>query len=474
MNIDFNLPSLPVPRLTEAILRKRLKELQEISLRNKDRYNQGIESKPFKDSKNKLIQRLKSRSVKGESFRQVTNVVGRERLLLSIYLEHFGHEDAKKWLPPFDNRIALSLLGQSGSDWHPGRRRQVTLLFFTHYDRLAALSLLCTLLLRAYTSPKSGEFYPAKAWHEQRKTIFSLNGPSLVASQATSSDKFSELMERFGVPNSGRFAEKLRQVTLLNAIRNAPFGSGTDDFEKIELSKEERADSTKLMGSAALEIMIQRVATEGGRKWTGDWPRWITRFGCDPRYGRATLEGAKWWGWATDEELRLAQQGVTGLTLRFFIEFLKSSLVGTSNAMQFDLRSKFLLALFEAGKIQDARLVLNRSTLRRLDQKYHDSWVVARLNATTDQMSMICLRCTDDIHIIEGTHTFGLRMFHRNFPIRGFWERADRSYNDRDFRISPADCPVFLRHIQSGAWLTAFFAELRTKFHIEWNDVNLR
>ncbi|MEI7774471.1 MAG: hypothetical protein WCK17_06815, partial [Verrucomicrobiota bacterium] len=129
------------------------------------------------------------------------------------------------------------------------------------------------------------------------------------------------------------------------------------------------------------------------------------------------------------------------------------------------------LGLVESGKIQSARFALNGAAYQYLDRRYRDIWTVSQLAATTDETSMICLKCIDDIFIIEGTHSFGLRMFHRTFPILGFWEHPRQTYQDRDLRISPGDCPVFLRHDQGGNWVAGFFHHLRTRFHVEWNDV---
>lgn len=259
----------------------------------------------------------------------------------------------------------------------------------------------------------------------------------------------------------------------MNKIKKVAFGESLSDFTEIEKHKNERVSGNLFVGSAALKIMIQRVVQEGKGKWQGDWSNWITRFGCDPRNGRSSAEGAKWWEWATDSEFRLAQQGVTGLTLRFFIEFLRNSLMGTPNARQFVHRSQFLLALFEADKICDARMVLNSYTLQHLPKQYRDRRTVALLKGAIDQTSMICLKCRDDLYIIEGTHNFRLRMFHRQFPINDFWDLPCDSYQNHDLRISPHKCPVSLVHGYSGNWINKFFNELSEKFHIEWNDVDI-
>lgn len=473
MIINFVLPDLPTPRLTEAILRGPSKTLTEISDRNRLRFKQGNETGAFRNRKDELIRQLKNRNNTVKSFDQATDVLGRERLLLSIYMDHLGQQGRQNWLPDFDNKIAKSILGDDGRSWHGGRRRQVTLLYFTHFDNIAALSFLCSRLIEAFSNTVFNETEQMWPWHEHNKLVFDPTGPENIATRLKVGEDISKLMSRFAIPNQGRFTEQLRQHILLNKIKKVAFGESLPDFTEIEKHKNERVSGNLFVGSAALKIMIQRVVQEGRGKWQGDWSNWIIRFGCDPRYGRSSAEGAKWWEWATDSEFRLAQQGVTGLTLRFFIEFLRKSLIGTPNERQFVHRSQFLLALFEADKICNARMVLNSYTLQHLPKEFRDRGTVALLKGAIDQTSMICLKCRDDVYIIEGTHNFRLRMFHRQFPIKDFWDLPCDSYQNQALRISPNKCPVSLVHGYSGSWIYKFFNELSEKFHIYWNDVDI-
>jgi hypothetical protein len=96
-----------------------------------------------------------------------------------------------------------------------------------------------------------------------------------------------------------------------------------------------------------------------------------------------------------------------------------------------------------------------------------DKWFTANLTSTTEDTCIIALRCIDDIYILEGTHSYALRAFHRRFPVKGFWERVRQQYADSELRISPQECPVFVRHI--GDWVGNLLYELRSKFHVEWN-----
>lgn len=470
MHLDLRLNDLTLSRIASIRLVGATRTLQELTNRNYARATQGVESRQFINRKELMKQRLMKRG-KAVSFEQATDEDGRERLLLSLYLEYATRLDASSWLPPFNEKVATWVLGANGRDWHAGRRRQATQLFFTHYDQLPGDGLLrlSVLLSQAYECMASEGQGPVAQWRHHRNVLFSPMGPQYAARSALPEETLPSLMERFAVPSSGRFAECLRQLFLLKAVRDCPLGKEIPALAEIELLKSERASASQLMGAAALQIMVQRVAKDGGRKWSGDWPEWITRLGCDPRHGRATAEGTKWWGWATPDELRLAQQGITGLTLRFFLRFLD----GTVNASQWEKRSKFLMALFDSGKIDSARLALNRATYDRLDKQYRDVWSVAHLSQTSDDTSMICLKCVDDVFVIEGTHSFGLRMFHKGFPIQDFWERPKRTYQDQELRISPAKCPVFLPHDPGGHWVNKFFYQLRRRFHIEWSDVRL-
>ena len=473
MSLDLRLKDRPAPRVDSINLADHIQIVRAITASNLAKSSLGGEPSALIDRKEKMKRRLMERG-KNVTFEQATDEVGRQRILLSLYLEYATRSEAS-WLPPFDASVADSVLAGDGREWHAGQRGKAALLFFTHFDQLPAsgLSRLCDMLFESFDCMESEGLGDVAEWRVNRKLIFSPEGHQNIAASGRVNETLPSLMERFAIPSDGRFAESIRRVFLLNKIRDCPLGAEVPALTDIESLKTEQASASQLLGAAALKIMVQRVANEGGRKWSGTWSSWITRLGCDPRHGRSTAEGSRWWGWATDEELRLAQQGITGLTLRFFIEFLRKSLEGTEREPQFELRARFLLGLYESGKIDHARLALNWSAYQHLDKKYRDVWTVSHLSATTDETSMICLKCIDDIFVIEGTHSFGLRMFHKTFPIFNFWERPKGTYQDQELRISPGECPVFLRHDPGGKWVTGFFHHLATRFHVEWNDVRL-
>jgi hypothetical protein len=109
--------------------------------------------------------------------------------------------------------------------------------------------------------------------------------------------------------------------------------------------------------------------------------------------------------------------------------------------------------------------------MQRLPAKMRDKWNTASLSSTTEDTCIIALRCTDDIYLLEGTHSYALRAFHRTFPVKGFWERIRQQYADSELRISPRECPVFVRH--SGDWVWNLLYELQLKFDVKWSTRKL-
>lgn len=460
MHLDLKLPDLRLPRLSEALLKQPLHLLRQIQERNEAKWGAGGDSRIFNNRKEELRKRLQgSINPRLELTKIQSTEVGWQRLLLSLYVESHGQD----WLPTFDDEVATGILGTDASAWNTSRRRHATLLFFERFDSLPALSFLADQLRKAYGVNASAMSGVGAIWENERNAIFHPDGPQRIAKSAAPGEKWEPLRERFGVPEKGKFSEKLRQVYLLETLQRCALGDEPEVLQEIERCRSEPALDSLCLGAAALRVLVLRVENEGRRQWPEGWRGWLVRLGCDPRMGRHSAEGTKWWGWATDSQWNLAVQGIIGLSLKFFFKFLD----GTVSAHQWEERREFLETLFEEGKILDARLVLNAQCLQRLPPKMRDKWNTASLTSTTEDTCIIALRCSDDVSILEGTHTYGLRAFLRDFPVKGFWERTRQQYADPELRISPQRCPVFVPH--NGDWVGKFYRSLWNTLHIEWS-----
>jgi hypothetical protein len=460
MNLELNLQSLPSPSISEAWLRRPIAELLEIKTRNEKRWGAGGDSVVFENRKEKMRERLMEADNPEEALEKIkATEVGWQRLILSLYIESNG----QPWLPTFDDRIASEILGSDGAVWNASRRRQAAALFFTRFSKLPALSYLAKQLCSAFSATSNDESVTTANWQRARNDIFQTDGPARIAKTAMPNETLEELIQRYTIPTKGEFAIQLRQLYLLEFLQRCAFGDEPEVLHEIEKERKKPALDSLLLGAAALRIMVSRVDTEGRGQWPEKWQTWLVRLGCDPSLGRATAEGAKWWGWATESELKLAVQGMIGMTLMSFFGFLD----GTVSVPQWEKRRKFLELLFKDKKIIDARLVLNAYCMRRLPNKMQSNWNTANLTDTTENTCIIALRCTDEVYILEGTHKYALRAFHRTFPVIGFWERIHDEYADSALRIKPRDCPILIRH-HNGDWMVDFYSELRSRFHVEW------
>ena len=403
---------------------------------------------------------------RGLSFEEATNVRRRESLLVTLYTLDLALPDARAWLPPFDETVARSVLGDSPTRWHPARRRDVTQLFFTQFDRIAALPLVASMLRVAWENARDGVFdESALVWGRNAEMLFAENGPERLAKVWLSGESADALAERFHVHEGSRFRERLLQTVLLGRLARLPFGKEDAAlFSALEQSKLSPAGASRPLGSHAVEILVRRATEERVASWPRPWSQALVTLSCDPRLPNVA-ERQRWWGWATERQRDVAIKALTSLTIEEFIKLLDRSLRGTPAEHQFQRRRDFLLKLFEHGHVTEARLVVHETLYAALDPRTRSGLMLSRVSGGAQHTSMICLRCTDDLFLIEGTHNFGLRGFvgEARFPIRGFWSAAPRRFDDHQLRAPEATCDIFQRH-HVGDWVGDFF-----RFHaVPW------
>ena len=459
MRLELKLPDLPRPSLSEALLRRPMADLAKIKTRNEERWGSGGGSRVFENRKEKLRKRLQGAINPANELKKIqASEVGWQRLLVSLYVESHGQD----WLPAFADGVAATVLGNDSSVWNASRRRQAATLFFERFDSLPALPFLATQLRSAFASSAVPSGTNGAAWTRERSVIFQTDGPERAAKTAKKGELLQALMERYAIPARGAYAIKLRQLFLLETLQRCPLGEEPEVLLEIETDRDKIAVDALPLGAAALRILVSRVEREGGCQWPDSWRKWVVRLGCDPRMGRHTAEGAKWWNWASNSQWNLAVQGIIGLSLKFFFDFLD----GTVSVQQWEKRRQFLEDCFDAGKIIDARLVLNAQCMQRLPAKMRDKWNTASLSSTTEDTCIIALRCTDEIYLLEGTHSYALRAFHRTFPVKGFWERSRNEFTDYEMRVHKSKCDIHRPHL--GDWVWYFLQDLRCDLHVEW------
>jgi hypothetical protein len=470
MSFDFfNLRSIRAPQLDGEMLRHAVSRIGKLT--------EGGGSGPtsFVNLLDEFRGRMRTGLLKGESFEECTNGRRREWLLLSLYLNDLGTDESRAWLPPLSKDVAVSILGEDPARMKTHLRRLATQLFFTHYgrERLPCLESICWMLELAWRSASREKLDPiSRAWSEYAHILFAMDAPEKVAEKWMPGMSVRELADSFHIHQGGLFRERLFESLILSRLRKLPLANNDPELNDLVVSEKERKlNSGRHLGAAAVQILVNRSQKENSSMVPDNWSEQLVTYACDPRIPNNEMQ-ARWWGWATSSEKDVAIRTLSKLSLQAFIKLLEQSLRGTNAEHQFPARSRMLLNLFKIGKVIDARLIVHQDLNHRLDARTRNVLRPSWVSGGPQHTSFICLRCTDDVFLIEGTHSFALRGFvgSNSFPVRAFWSSAPRGYHDSELRVTQTACPIYQRH-HTGDWIWDFVYQLRTR-NIEWRGLS--
>ena len=421
-------------------------------------------------------QRMREGLQNGHEFEECTVGQRREWSLLKLYLNDLGDQSTAEQLFPFEENVAASILGETASRLtRKDLRRLATQLYFTHFGlkRLPCLEWLAEKLRQAWDSADPERLdADGLTWRVHANELFCKDAPDKVAKNWKDGITVSELAQSYHIPEIGTFGDRLFEAVILNRICEMPINSSDPSLNEIVIAEKERILRTgRPLGATAVQILVKRSQNENSSIVPESWSEQIVTYACDPRIPNSEMQ-ARWWGWATSSEKDVAIRALSKLSLQAFIKLLGQSLFGTNAEHQFEARSSMLLDLFKIGKVIDARLIVHKDLNYRLDARTKNVLRPSWVGGGPQHTSFICLRCTDDVFLIEGTHSFALRGFvgPNSFPVNGFWNSAPKGYHDSEFRVTEAKCPIYQRH-HTGDWIWDFVYQLRQR-QIEWRGLS--
>lgn len=475
MNADlFNLRHIKAPRLESAALEQSISRLEKMT--------HGWENGGTASTVGLLDEfrnQFRAGLLKGLPPEQCAKGRRREWLLLSLYLNDLSAEESRTWLPALDKNLITAVLGEDPSRIKKHIRRLLTQLYFTHYspERLPSLDHLCQTLELAWSSASREKLDPiSKVWAKHAQILFSLGAPEKVVERWMPGMTVHELAKTFHIHENGEFHKELMKSLILNRLRKIPIGTNDSELNNLVIaSKEQKVNSGVCLGAAAVKILINRCQKENSSKVPTDWKENLVTFACDPRIPNTAMQ-AQWWSWATSAEKDVAIRAIGELNMLKFISMLEESLRTSKIRHQFPDRKRMLLRLFELGKIQDIRLVVTPSLYDPMDTKTREllllNWVSGSSRGKDKaNTSFICMKCVDNVYLIEATGSFGLRGFigPNSFPIDNFWDGQPKGYYDHELRIDKTICPIYQVHYPG--WIPDFVSKLRN-FNIEWRGLS--
>lgn len=476
MNADlFNLRTIRSPRLEGTMLQQAASRI--------GRLTEGWEgggTASFEGLLDEFRERMREDLRAGQSFEECTTGRRREWLLLKLYLNDLGAEESRAWLPPLDKDVAVSILGEDSKRLKRHLRRLATQLYFTHFDlkRLPCLEWLAERLRQAWGGADPERLdADGLAWRSHADELFCKHAPDEVARNWQDGMTVSQLAQAYHIPEVGIFLERLHEAVILNRILEMPLNSSDSSLNEVVIAEKERILRTgKPLGAAAVQILIERSKAENRSSVPPCWSELLVTYACDPRIPNGQLQ-SHWWSWANRTDKDIAIRAIGELNMIQFIKLLEESLHGSSLQHQFPARKQMLLRLFELGKIQDVRLVVTRRLYEKMDPKTRGLLLLNWVNSGSRgkgnvDTSFICMKCVDDVYLIEATGSFGLRGFigSDSFPIDNFWNSQPKGYYDHQLRVNQYSCSVYQIH-HTGNWVRDFVYQLRTR-NIEWRGLS--
>jgi hypothetical protein len=192
----------------------------------------------------------------------------------------------------------------------------------------------------------------------------------------------------------------------------------------------------KLLGHEILEILIDRT---GSNAISQSWQSTILAIAGDPRVPKSHPKYQQWWEVLGDKRVALMRGWLSRLDLKVFLQILEQSAKDGSNAdmeRMFVSRKTFMEGLLKQGHVAESRLFLSEEAVRYLNKHYRRDELpsFARVSSTTT--SMIYLNIANKVHMIEGSHSFKLKLMDKLPASANVTNYGVDRYRDDDFRTS--------------------------------------
>lgn len=423
--------------------------------------NTGTTSNAFLRRKNEI----RSRMMKGEPFDSILKSRRDARIVSILWSEDKAFLKAA---PP--SKKSLQLIASKFS--RPSQQVLINLLdlYFDEFDRLAALSSLCTTLSSIMKNAGKGTFFGnlLKIFDHKEILIGKRAAEDFAKFALKNKGGFSQCCHVCGLSasKSGRFLQLAKQKYYLETISDLEIGASSYVFDEVLLKSTKESPSERIgefFGHDVIRAMIDRV-NEANAVMPENWIKVILNIGGDPRLPKSSSYYQKWWSALEGYYRDLMSRWLSKYDLNLFLRVLQESSSTPEMRRMFPARRRFLEGLMEMGFVVESRLFLSRAArkfvLRTADeQDLPDFEELADANT-----SVIYLKLTK-CHLIEGTHNYSLWLYDElptHNPIetqmfRSLYSRdlgmGMKEHYEREKSSKRGDQPPYrIPHTKHGTW----------------------
>lgn len=333
---------------------------------------------------------------------------------------------------------------------------QLILAFLKHFDHLktaSGLQPICNYIQEQLNGKqhKGGDI---SAYCQHGKLIFSLDGPQRIAAKAIEDHiDLTEQFRRLGLRGheKGRYMFLCHTTYYLKTLEEIPVGK--DDPILAELTKPEVFNAPykegRLIGHRALEILIDRSA---GTQITSDWQNTILGIAGDPRVPKTDSKYQQWWELLGETRCALMRGWLSRFDLELFLKVLEQSARDAGNdeiTRMFMPRKKFMEGLLSEKAISESRLFLCPAAERFLKRTCKGGELPSYAQVRSSQTSMIYINLGNKVHMLEGSHSFPVKLFKRLATTSPLNNYSVRRVEDHDLR-SGEEHRYWLEHGSDG------------------------
>lgn len=323
---------------------------------------------------------------------------------------------------------------------------QLISAYFERYDELTSnvenLNYLCQLLknqLEQHFAHKQHLGTSDLATFYQHRTIlFAENAPEKVVEYAKQNNiDLAETFAKLGLrgQGNGRFCTNANYIYYLETLKTLPVGKLDPILNEICQEPVYTARyQTRLLGHKILEILIDR-STEHG-ELTQAWQDVIMQIAGDPRVPKSTDRFQRWWQLLGEKRIEQMQIWLNRFNLKLFLKILEQSAKEQENhdmERMFEPRKDFIIGLDNQNLIRNSRLLLTDAARRYVFQHYQRN-KLPNFASVSGQTSIIYLQLTNGQHIIEGSHTFRIKLFDTLPDYLRILDYSKLNYDDTLFR----------------------------------------
>lgn len=300
---------------------------------------------------------------------------------------------------------------------------------------------------------------------KNKETVFSPGGPNRIAAMArNSSADLEEIFSSLGIGQyaGGYYLLVCQSLYYIEELRNIPVGASHPVLKEVvkESVYLTPAKPGRLLGHEVVSILIDRSKERG--TISEKWQQAALRIAGDPRVPRSSIGYQRWWTVLGSERESVMRKWLSKVDLDLFLKILDDYGKSSGNEAMlrmFPQRKRFLEGLLEQGLVSHSRLFIHRKAENFLKRNFATEDMPEYYATVRDgDISMIYLQ-VGNLHMIEGTHHFAMRLFSimpetldiLNHEIRHF-PSSKLKINHRDVKRVPHMDFERIRHDPEGRW----------------------